>query len=317
MKTAKRILCGAMACALALSLAACGGTPASGSGSAAGASGSAGADAGDKTITVGSSNFTESIILGNLYTELIEANSDYQVDQKFGLSGAAVCFDALENGDIDMFVEYTGTALMNLLGQPMNTDKDQVYQTVYDMMLNDHGIYTSEPLGFNNTYVMSVKPAIAEQYGLKTLSDLLAKSGELRLGCTVEFIQREDCLPLLESQYGASFKDVSGLDASLRYDAIDADEVDVVDAFSTDALLSKLGLTKLEDDLNFFPPYYAVNFVNQKLLDGDADLAALLTKLDGAIDEDAMAAMNAQVDVDGMDAADVAHQFLTQQGLVA
>ena len=103
---------------------------------------------GKKTIVVGSSNFTEVTILGEMYTELIEANTDYEVEQCFGLAGASVCFDALENDQIDMFVEYTGTALMNLLAQPMNTDGEAVWQTVYDMMLKDHGIYTSRPLGF-------------------------------------------------------------------------------------------------------------------------------------------------------------------------
>ena len=104
----------------------------------------------------------------------------------------------LESGGIDMFVEYTGTALMNLLGQPVDTDPNAVWNKVHDMMLEEHGIVTSKPLGFNNTYVMSVKPETAERYGISTLSQLLEKSPELSLGCTVEFIQREDCLPLLE-----------------------------------------------------------------------------------------------------------------------
>lgn len=304
MKIPKKFSCAVLALTMMLALTSCGGNNT--------------ADEGEKpkTITVGSSNFTEAIILGNLYSELIEANTEYEVEQRFNLAGAAVCFDALLNGDIDMFVEYTGTALMNLLEQPMDTDKDRVWQTVYDRMLEDYGIHTSDPLGFNNTYVMSVKPETAETYGLKTLSDLIEKSPELRLGCTVEFIQREDCLPLLESEYGVAFKETSGLDASLRYDAIEAGEVDVVDAFATDALLSKLGLTMLEDDLSFFPPYYAVNFVDQELLDADPELAEVLRKLDSAISEEDMAAMNAQVDVDGMDAVDVAHQFLVEKGLV-
>ena len=129
------------------------------------------------------------------------------------------------------------------------------------------------------------------------------------LVCTVEFMDREDCLPLLESKYGTAFQDVKGLDASLRYTAIENDEVDVVDAFATDALLSKLGLTMLEDDLSFFPPYYAVNFVDAELLESDPELAEVLSRLDGAIDEATMAAMNAQVDVDGMSAQEVA-QFV-------
>ena len=313
MKNLKKITCALTAAALSLSLAACG-SSGSGSGSVSSAPSSTGS--GDKTIVVGTSNFTEVNILGELYTELIEANTDYTVDQRFGLAGAAGCFDALEQGSIDMFVEYTGTALMNLLAQPMNTDKDVVWQTVIDKMMKDHHIYTSAPLGFNNTYVMSVKPETAEAYGLTTLSDLIEKSPELRLGCTVEFIQREVCLPLLESQYNAEFKDVTGLDASLRYTAIENDEVDVVDAFATDALLSKLGLTTLEDDLGFFPPYYAVNFVNADLIQSDPALAEVLSKLDGAIDEATMAAMNAQVDVDGMSAKEVAHQFLVDNGLI-
>ena len=128
-------------------------------------------------------------------------------------------------------------------------------------------------------------------------------------------MDREDCLPLLESKYGTAFQDVKGLDASLRYTAIENDEVDVVDAFATDALLSKLGLTMLEDDLSFFPPYYAVNFVDAELLESDPELAEILSRLDGAIDEATMAAMNAQVDVDGMSAQEVAHQFLVEHGL--
>lgn len=163
---------------------------------------------------------------------------------------------------------------------------------------------------------MSVKPETAERYGISTLSQLLEKSPELSLGCTVEFIQREDCLPLLEKDYGAKFKDVKGLDASLRYTAIDNNEVDVVDAFATDALLSKLGLTMLEDDISFFPPYYAVNFVDADLLQADPELQEVLSRMDGKIDDKTMAAMNAQVDIDGMTASEVAHHFLVENDLV-
>ena len=270
---------------------------------------------GDRTVTIGSSNFTEAIILGNIYKELIEANTDIKCETSFGLSGAAFCFSALENEDIDMFVEYTGAALTNLLAQPINTDPDEVYSTVSQLMESEHGIHTSAPLGFNNTYIMSVKPETAEQYGLKTLSDLIEKSPELKLGCTTEFISREDCLPALE-KLGCSFKSADPLDASVRYTAIDSDQVDVVDAFSTDALLYKLGLDTLEDDLSFFPPYYACNFVNQTTLDEYPELNDVLSMLDGKISEQEMADMNSKVDVDGQDAAVVAHEFLSAEGLI-
>lgn len=311
MKYGKKFFCGVLAATMGLSLMGCG----NGENNKETAD-SADSAAADKTIVVGTSNFTEVNILGEIYTELIEANTDYDVEQRFGLAGAAVCFNSLENGDIDMFVEYTGTALMNLLGQPAETNPDIAWQKVSDSMLKDHKIYTSNPLGFNNTYVMSVKPEVAEKYQLSTLSDLIEKSNELRLGCTVEFIQREDCLPLLQESYDAKFKDVKGLDASLRYTAIENDEVDVVDAFATDALLSKLGLKMLEDDLSFFPPYYAVNFVDADLIASDPELKEVLSSLDGKIDEETMAAMNAKVDVDGQSAKEVAHQFLIDNQLI-
>lgn len=314
-----------MAAAMAVSMTACG-SGSTGSGSESAAAGESAANGGeteaadksassDKTITIGSSNFTEAVILGNVYKELIESNTDITCKTSFGLNGAAFCFSALEKGDIDMFVEYTGTALTNLLAQPINTDPDEVYETVKTLMADEHGIHTSAPLGFNNTYVMSVKPETAEEYGLSTLSDLIEKSGELKLGCTTEFISREDCLPALE-KLGCKFESADPLDASVRYTAIDSDQVDVVDAFSTDALLYKFGLTTLEDDLQFFPPYYACNFVSQETMDEYPELEAVLSKLDGIIDEETMAGMNSEVDVDGKDAAVVAHEFLEENGLL-
>ena len=267
-------------------------------------------------IVVGSSNFTEALILGYMYSDLIESNTDLEVEQKFNLNGASFCFDSLTNEDIDMFVEYTGSALSTMLHEPIENDKDTVYNKVKKLMMERHNISVSEPIGFNNTYVMSVKPETAEKYNLKTLSDLIKNADKLDLGCTVEFVQREDCLPLLEKQYNMKFKKVSGLDAAIRYQAVDSDEVQVVDAFSTDALLAKLGLTTLEDDVHFFPPYYAINFTNQKVLDEHPELKPVLAKMDGLIDEKTMADLNSQVDIDGRDPKDVAHDFLVEKGLI-
>lgn len=269
-----------------------------------------------KTITVGSANFTESIILGFLYAELIEQNTDISVEQKFGLSSASFCFDALLNDEIDMFTEYTGTALSTLLQQPLSTDPDEVYQTVSALMQSEHGVHTSRPLGFNNTYVMSVTPETARKYNLTTLSDLMQVSDQLTLGCTVEFIDREDCLPLLRTTFGSDFKDVKGLDSSIRYRAVSAGEVDVVDAFSTDALLSKLGLTMLEDDVRFFPPYYCVNFTQETTLAQYPELEPVLAQLDSLVTAKDMAAMNSLVDIDGEGAKEVAHAFLVEHNLV-
>lgn len=269
-----------------------------------------------KEITVGSSNFTEVVILGNIYKIMIEENTDIKVNTSFGLNGASFCFAALDKGDIDMFVEYTGSMLSNVCKQPINTDPEKVYNTVKDMLDKQHNVYTSAPLGFNNTYIMSVKPETAKKYNLETLTDLMKIAPELRLGCTMEFAQRTDCLPLLESTFNTKFKEVSGLDASVRYTAIDSGRVDVIDAFTTDALLSKQGLVTLKDDAQFFPPYYACNFIRKDTLEKYPELEELLAKFDGLFDEETMAALNAKVDIEGQSEVKVARDFLEERGLI-
>lgn len=270
----------------------------------------------NETITVGTTNFTETFILGNIYSQLIEENTDIQVEKKSNLNGSTIAFSALENGAVDMFVEYTGTALANLLHQPLNTDPDEVYAIVKEQMLSEHGIYTSAPLGFNNTYVMSVKRETAEKYGLSQLSDLQGKAGLLRLGCTVEFSQRADSLPKMQREYGIRFKSVKGLEGNIRYQAIAAGEVEITDAFSTDALLKKMELVTLEDDLHFFPPYYAVNFIRADTMQEYPELKPLLAKMNGLIDEKTMMEMNYMVDVEGLDSKKVARDFLVRNGLI-
>lgn len=269
-----------------------------------------------REITVGSSNFTEVVILGNIYKILIEENTDIKVNTSFGLNGATFCFAAMQNKDIDMFVEYSGSMLSNVCKQPMNNDPDQVYETIKRVLDEEHNVYTSAPLGFNNTYIMSVKPETAEKYNLKTLTDLVKVASELKLGCTMEFVQRADCLPLFEKTFNTKFKDVSGLDASVRYTAIDSNQVDVIDAFTTDALLSKMKLTTLEDDAKFFPPYYACNFIRKDTLEKYPELEELLSKLDGLFDEETMAALNVKVDIDGQNEVTVAREFLEEKGLI-
>ncbi len=270
----------------------------------------------DKHLTVGASNFTEVYIVGNIYKELIEAKTDIQVDTTFGLASTSLEMTAMENGDIDMVVDYSGQVYLSVLGLPLNTNTDEVYEILSEKMRDDYNISVSAPLGYNNTYAMSVRPEIAEQYQLETLTDLMAVAPELRLGCTADFTQREDALPRLESTFHTKFGEVNALDVAVRYTAIDSGQVDVIDAFATDALLSKFDLVQLEDDASFFPPYYAVNFIRQECLDEYPELKEVLALLDGRISNEAMAAMNAEVDLEGRNAADVAHDFLVEEGLI-
>lgn len=232
-------------------------------------------DATQKTIVVGTSNFTEVFILGYMYEDLIEHYTDFKVERRFNLNGADFCFSALTNGDIDTFVEYSGTALMNFCKLPMNSDSEVVYNQVSETF-----------------------------------------SSDVTLGCTAEFLHREDCLPGLEAKFGTQFKDVKALDATIRYQAVANGEVDVVDAFSTDALLKKLNLQGLPDDMGFFPPFYAVSFTRGKLLEQHPELKDVFAKLDGQISDEEMRNMNYAVDVEGRDAHEVAHEFLVQKGLL-
>ncbi len=268
------------------------------------------------TIVVGATYFTEVYILGNIYAELIEANTDLEVETNFGLTSGAIAYTAMEKGDIDMFVDYTAIALTDILHEPIKMDPEECYQEVVRIMAEEHGVHTSKPLGYNNTYVLAVKPETAEKYHISTISELMARAPELILGCTMDFINYQNCLPNLRETFGTDFKEVHGLDTVVRYTAVDSGQTDVVDAYATDALMSKLGLVAMKDDTNFFPPYDAVNFVNQKTLDRHPELVPLLSKLDGLINDETMSAMNAMVDLDGMTAEEVAHQFLTEHGLV-
>lgn len=198
----------------------------------------------------------------------------------------------------------------------MNTNTDEVYEILSEKMWNDYNIPVSAPLGYNSTYAMNIRPEVAEQYQPETLTDLMAVAPELRLGCIADFIQREDALPRLESTFHTKFGEVSALDVVVRYTAIDNGRVDVIDAFATDALLSKFDLVQLEDDASFFPPYYAVSFIRQECLDGYPKLKEVLTLLDGCISNEAMAAMNAEVNLEDRNTADVAHDLLVEEGLI-
>ena len=190
----------------------------------------------EKHITVGSANFTEVYIVGNIYKELIEAKTDIEVDTTFNLASTSLEMTAMENGDIDMVVDYSGQVYLSVLGLPLNTDPDEVYDILVDKMKNDYNIAVSAPLGYNNTYAMSVRPEIAEQYQLETLTDLMAVAPELRLGCTADFTQREDALPRLESTFNTEFAEVNALDVAVRYTAIDSGQVEVIDAWWKRAL---------------------------------------------------------------------------------
>ncbi|PFO04775.1 ABC transporter permease [Bacillus sp. AFS076308] len=273
------------------------------------------AQAEDK-IVIGSKNFSEQLILGNMLADVIEAKTDIQVERKLNLGGSQVAFGALNSGDIDMYVEYTGTGLVNILKQPPESDPDKVYNYVEKEFKQKYGIELLKPLGFNNTYALAVRQDTAKEYGLNTISDLAKVSGNLIMGPTIEFPNREDGLIGLSKTYNMAFKDVKAIDGGLRYTALKNHKSDVIDAFSTDGLLQAFNLKVLKDDQQFFPPYYAVPIIKEETLKEHPELKKVLNSLSGKLTDEKMRELNYKVDSLKQSPAKVAKEFLEKEGLL-
>lgn len=270
----------------------------------------------DKVLVVGTKDFSEQMVLGHMIADLVEGNTDITVDRKVNLGGTQVCFSALKSGDIDLYVDYSGTVYGDTLGYPPSSDMDYVYETAKADLKEQFEIDVLTQMNFNNTYTLAVRQDTADQYNLKTFSDLKAVAGQLRMGSTLEFLNREDGLPGLVKAYGFTFKEDIGLDGAPRYIALDNNEVEVVDAFATDGLLKKFGLVVLEDDKNFFPPYYAMPLARDGIVETYPEIVPLLEDLGELLTDSVMTDLNYQVDELQLNPEDVAHDFLVQQGLL-
>ncbi|MGL4665915.1 MAG: glycine betaine ABC transporter substrate-binding protein, partial [Clostridium butyricum] len=268
-------------------------------------------------IVIASKNFTEQIILGNMLEQLIEAKTDIDVETKLNLGGTQVAYSALKSGSVDLYVEYTGTAYVNLLDiKDGNTNPDEVYDKVNEIFKEKENIEFLDPLGFNNTYALVVRKDTAEKYNLKSISDLKKVSEEFLMGPTIEFANREDGLLGLDKAYNINFKKVKPIDGGLRYTALMNNESDVIDAFTTDGLLDKFGLKVLEDDKNFFPPYYAAPLIRMDTLKEHPELEEVLNLLSNKITDEKMRKLNYEVDVNGRDPKVVANEFLVSEGYI-
>ena len=270
----------------------------------------------EASITVGGKDYTEQYVLANLYAELIERNTDFKVERKTNLGGTKVCLAALQSGDIDMYIEYSGTAYGDVLGLPPNNDMDEVYTTVKKAFKDDLGIHVLKQAGFNNTYTIAVTPETAGRYGLKKMSDLKGKAEQLSAALTFEFMNRRDGLPGLSEYYGFSFKDTNAMNAAQRYVALENGDVQVIDAFSTDGLLKKFNLVTLEDDRHFFPPYYAMPVMSQKGAERYKDIIPLIESLGEKLNDSVMTGLNYKVDELQQAPQAVAVDFLREQGLI-
>jgi osmoprotectant transport system substrate-binding protein len=268
------------------------------------------------TITVSGKNFTEQDIMANMMSLMLEKNTNLHVNLKSYLGGTDVVFGAMKSGKADVYVEYTGTGLVNIMGEKGISDPDQAYQKVKQTFPEKYQIQWLQPLGFNDTYAIAVTAQTAQKYGLKTVSDLKAHAGELKFGTEQEFLERDDGLKGLKQTYGLQFKDVKAMDVGLKYQALTSGQVDVIDAFTTDGLLIKNSLVLLEDNKHFFPPYYAVPLVRSETLKKHPEIEQVLGRLAGKLDEKQMAELNAKVDVDKKPAKAVTEAWLVKQGFI-
>lgn len=271
----------------------------------------------EKSITIGSKDFTEQFILCNLYADVIEHNTDISVIRKENLGGSQVCFEAMKKKEVDMYVDYTGTIYVNLMNREAKADMEAVYNECKEEMYKKHSIQILEQANLNNTYTLAVPEEVAKKYNLKTIGDLKNYDSKLGIAVTLEFNNRQDDgLPGLIKKYGFNFKEVIPMDGSPRFKALEMGKVDIVDAFATDGLLKKFGLEVLEDADHYFPPYYAVPMINEDTLKEYPELEGVINKLSKVLTDEVMRDLNYQVDVEGKDPANVARDFLKDKGLV-
>lgn len=265
---------------------------------------------------IGAKNFTEQVILGELLAQEIEAKTGLKAERRFYLAGSYICNQALIAGRIDAYVEYTGTALTAILKQPLERDPKRVLAKVTQLYQQRDHVTVGPPLGFENTFAMVVRGDDARRLHLTTLSQAARYTPQWKLGVGYEFEQRPDGLPGLSAEYGLKFDGPPRtMDLGLLYRALDAHQVDMIAANSTDGPIEALGLTVLEDDKHYFPPYQAVPLVRDEALQRWPQMRSALERLGGEITAADMRAMNEAVDSQHRDPAVVVREFRVRKGL--
>ena len=278
--------------------------------------GSAGGEA-DRTIVIGSKNFSESHLLGELMAQLVRAETDFEVEHKSGLGGTPYCWEGLVTGKIDLYPEYTGTAWSVVLKEPgTSSDPLRTFLTVQARCRERFDVEWLAPLGFNNTYALAVARERAEELGIRRISDLVPHAGSIRAGFSIEFMNRADGWAGLQPHYGLEFAAVNAMEHSLAYEALASGAIDLTDAYSTDGKLVRYDLVVLEDDRGFFPPYHAAPVVRGAVVREQPEVARALERLAFRLTDERMTALNHAVEVEGRTFADVAAAFLAAEGLV-
>ncbi|MDF1615219.1 glycine betaine ABC transporter substrate-binding protein [Desulfurivibrio dismutans] len=271
---------------------------------------------GDGMVIIGSKNFTEQFILAEIMAQLIEAHTELTVRRTFNLGGTMICHQALLEGAIDLYPEYTGTALSAILNEDPGLDADEALELVRTRYRREFGVDWLDPFGFNNTYALTVRAAEAAEHGWQSIGDLAAAAGDLQAGFTAEFIERSDGYPGLRQAYGLNIGGIRDMDPGLMYQAIAAGNVDVISAFSTDGRIPAYQLQPLIDDRGFFPPYYAAPLLRNEVARRYPEVPQTLALLAGAINNATMQRLNHQVDEEKKAIQKVATAFLNELDLI-
>jgi osmoprotectant transport system substrate-binding protein len=281
---------------------------------AAALAGAGGESSAAGSLRIGSKNFTEQVILGELYARALEARGT-KVERKLNLGGTLIAHRALVGGEIDLYPEYTGTALLNILKAERMTDAAAVYEKVKGHYEREFKVTWLQPAPLNNTYVLVVRPETAAQHGLKTLSDLARVSKRLKLGAGAEFRDRQDGIPGLRATYGMEFAEDRQFATPLKYEALRQKRVDVVSAFATDGQIGAYQLVSLVDDKRLWPPYNVAPVIRMQALQDHPQVAPVLNQVNALLTDRVMSELNFRVDGKKEEPKDVARDFLQKHGV--
>jgi osmoprotectant transport system substrate-binding protein len=269
----------------------------------------------DNVIRVGSKDFPEQFILGEMYALMLE-DTGLMVERKLNLGGTPVAHEGLLNGEIDVYPEYTGTGLVTVLKLPAMADPEQVFETVA-AAYEEQGLIWLEPAPMNNTQALAMTTAKSEQLQIRTISEMAAQASQLVMIGPPEFEVREDGLPGLKQAYGPfELKEYKAVDSGLRYKGLVDNEADVVVAFGTDGEISAYNLVLLEDDQQLFPPYQVAPVVREDTLAAHPEIAETLNTLAPRLTDAVMQRLNNEVSGNQREPAEVAREFLVQEGLI-
>lgn len=273
---------------------------------------------GQQSITIGTQTFTESKIIAYMYKNLIEQDTDIEVNVLTDLAASPILIDAMNNDDVQLGSLYTGEVFNGYFPfDQSERDPEAVLRAAQEGFDEYYNFTWLDSLGFENTYVLTVTEEVAQEYNLETVSDLAEVAAEMRLGVDTTWLEREnDGYGAFTETYGFEFGEVFPMEIGLVYNAVASGEVDIVLAYSTDPRLKQFNLVTLEEDKNFFPPYDMSTVMKNELLEENPEIETILSPLIGTIDEAKMTELNYLVDIDGYTPEDVARSFLSEQGLL-